>query len=69
MTLTREELDKLHGPELMDEMLEWIDDFRENSGQNPLAAGNSLPNEFDVTRKQAREIIVYWMESFEERHA
>lgn len=57
-------------PEIVtEEHLEFLDQVREAGFTNMFGAGTHLIKEFpDINRFQAREIVLYWMESFEERH-
>ena len=52
-------------PELVtDEHLEYLDDLRESGVTNMFGAGGYIEKEFCVNKKDAREILKYWMESF-----
>lgn len=61
-----------------DEMLEYLDDLRESGVTNMFGASPYLntdfPDElgeirsFGRSTKQAQEVLVYWMHTFEERH-
>ena len=46
------------------EHLEYLDDLRESGETNMFGAGTYLESEFNLVRPVAREILVYWMESF-----
>lgn len=50
-------MEAVNRPEIVeDEHLEFLDDLRD------------LQEEFDVTKKDARIILLYWMDSGSERH-
>jgi hypothetical protein len=52
-----------------DEHLEYLDELRESGETNMWGAGAYLRAEFeDMTRDQATKILLYWMDSFSERH-
>lgn len=58
-------------PEIVtEEHLEYLDELRESGETNMFGARPYLMREFtDLTEKQAQEILVYWMDSFGERHS
>ena len=52
-------------PELVtDEHLEFLDTLRESGVTNMFGAGGYIEKEFCISKKDAREILKYWMESF-----
>ncbi len=52
-------------PEIVnDEHLEFLDDLRESAATNMFGASTYVKDEFDCTKKEAREIVGYWMETF-----
>lgn len=51
-----------------DEHLEYLDDLRECGVTNMFAGGGYLQRDFGIERKEAGEILSYWMDSFGERH-
>jgi uncharacterized protein YciI len=56
-------------PEIVtDDHLAYLDMLRESGATNMSGAGPYVQREFSVDRKAAREIVLYWMESFAERH-
>ena len=56
-------------PEIVtDDHLEYLDDLRESGATNMFGAAPYLEDEFALSRKDARTVLVYWMESFTERH-
>jgi hypothetical protein len=48
--------------------LEYLDNLRESGVTNMFGAGQYLESTFDLNRRDARTVLGYWMESFEERH-
>ena len=57
-------------PELVtEEHLEYLDDLRDSGVTNMYGAGRYLEQWFDIPQRVARTILVYWMESYIERHA
>ena len=56
-------------PEFMtDEHLGYLDDLRESGVTNMFGAATYLVDDFPLDKRQAREILSYWMETFGERH-
>ncbi len=53
---------------ITDEHLEYLDDLRESGITNMYGAVPFIMRMFLVSRSLAKEILMYWMESFEERH-
>ena len=51
-----------------DAHLEYLDELRESGETNMFGAGEYVENEFGLNRKDAKEILMYWMSSFGERH-
>jgi hypothetical protein len=51
-----------------DEHLEYLDGLRESGVVNMFGAGEYLDRSFNLDRGEAKTILLYWMESFEERH-
>ena len=51
-----------------DQMLEFMDDIRDDGQINPLGAGKDLEIEFSISNYEASEVIKYWMHSYRERH-
>lgn len=49
------------------EHLEFLDDLRESGETNMFGAGPYVQKEFGVDRGEARDIVLYWMETFSER--
>lgn len=49
-----------------DEMLRYLNELRETNDINMFMAGPYLQEEFDLSRQQAKEVILYWMYWFEE---
>ena len=60
---------KLERPGLVtDEHMEYLDELRESGVTNMMGAGIYIERQFTVSRKMAKDILHYWMESFDERH-
>ena len=51
-----------------EEHLEYLDELRESGITNMGGAAPFVKDEFSLTTKQAREILMYWMQTFGERH-
>ena len=49
-----------------DEHLEYLDDLRESGATNMFGAAAYLEPEFGVSRRLARDILSYWMQTFGE---
>lgn len=53
-----------------DEHLDYLDDLRESGATNMFGATPYLLIAFpELTQIQARAVLVYWMNTFSERHA
>ena len=50
------------------EHLEYLDKLRESGATNIFGAGEYIEIEFGLDKKEAKEILSYWMKSFFERH-
>ena len=48
--------------------LEYLDDLRESGATNIFGARPFLMDEFDLPSYKAKEVLMYWMKSFSERH-
>lgn len=49
--------------------LEYLDDLRESGKTNMYGAAPYLQKEFPgLNDREAREVLTYWMETFDERH-
>ena len=56
-------------PEIVtDEHLEYLDKLRESGETNMFGAGPYVQTEFGVDKYDAQDIVMYWMDSFDERH-
>ena len=51
-----------------DKHLEFLDELRESGDTNMFGATPYVRHEFNINRKEASEILGYWMDSFSERH-
>ncbi len=57
-------------PEIVtDELLDYLDDLRDSGVTNMFGAGAYLEAEFDMTQRDARTVLFYWMRTFGERQA
>jgi len=50
----------------MEEYFEYLDVLRETGVTNMFGAAPYLENAFDLSRKEAREVLAEWMNSFKE---
>ena len=56
-------------PEIcQEEHLTYLDDLRESGITNMFGAAPYLAQNFGLTRQASKEILVYWMKTFEKRH-
>ena len=53
----------------VEEFFGYLDDLRESGECNMFAAPGYLIGEFDLSRRDARDVFLAWMEGFDERHA
>lgn len=51
-----------------EEMLVYLDELRESGKTNMFGAGPFLEKEFILTKREARDVLLYWMNTFSERH-
>lgn len=50
--------------------LEYLDTLRESGETNMFGAGPYLMDEFpELSKRDARDVLMYWMRTFEERHS
>ena len=55
-------------PEIVtDEQLEYLDGLRDSGATNMFGAGRYIMAAFDLNSGDAKTVVLYWMESFEER--
>jgi hypothetical protein len=50
-----------------DEHLSYLDDLRASGVTNMFGAGAYVESEFGLTRREAKEVVLYWMATFSER--
>ncbi len=50
------------------EHYEFLDELRESGKTNMFGAGSYLQDEFGMNKREARSVVLAWMESFAERH-
>jgi len=51
-----------------DKHLEYLDDLRESGETNMYGARPYLQEEFGLSKIDARDILLYWMQTFSARH-
>jgi len=51
------------------EHLEYLDDLRKSGAANMFGAAPYLEQEFSLDRNEAKAILAYWMETFDQRHS
>lgn len=51
-----------------EEVFEFLDDLRESGVTNMFGATPYIRDEFDCSRREARDILSKWMRTFAERH-
>ena len=49
-------------------MFEFLDAVRESGGVNMYEGGRLIQEHFGVDKYKAREIVIEWMQTFNERH-
>ena len=52
----------------MEEYFEFLDALRESGATNMFGAGIYLEREYGMDRREARDVLKQWMETYEERH-
>jgi hypothetical protein len=64
-------MDKKEMPEFCTiEMLEYLDDVRESGVTNMYGAAPYVAMEFpELSKSQSRDVLLYWMATFEDRHS
>ena len=50
------------------EMLEYLDRLREDGTCNMFGAAPFVQLEFQISRQDAKDVLIYWMETFSTRH-
>lgn len=53
---------------MKNEYFEYLDALRESGDINMFGAAVYLESAFELNRYEARDILLEWMETFEERH-
>ena len=51
-----------------DEHLIYLDELRESGVTNMWGAASFVAREFGLDRTDSKDVLKYWMDSFEERH-
>lgn len=49
-----------------DDHLDFLDQLRESGETNMFGAGEYLVDEYEISKKDAKIILKYWMESFKD---
>lgn len=52
----------------LDGLLIYLDRLRESGATNMFGAGVYLEEGFDLPRALARDVLMYWMDTFTDRH-
>ena len=50
------------------EVFEFLDELRESGAINMFGAGPYVEEQFGYDRRDARALVIEWMETFSERH-
>ena len=56
--------DKQIGNKMMKEYFDYLNELRESGETNMFGAGSYLQEEFGLSRKESREVLLAWMKSF-----
>jgi len=48
-----------------DEALVYLDELRESGATNMFGAAQYLERDMDMNRREAKEVLLYWMDNFE----
>lgn len=59
---------KINHPIATEEHLVFLDELRESGETNMFGAAPYLREQFDLSRKDAADVLYYWMETFDERN-
>jgi len=60
---------KIHRPSYVtDEHLDYLDELQESAVTNMYGSASYLEAEFKMKRNHAKETVLYWMHSYDERH-
>jgi len=60
--------DNAVAPELEDRVFDYLDVLRESGITNMFGAGPYVEEAFDLKRRVARDLVIKWMTTFEDRH-
>lgn len=52
-----------------EDMFEYLDDLRDSGVTNMFGAAPYLQEEFGLDKREAKAILIEWMETFAERHS
>ena len=53
---------------VQEKYLVYLDQLRESGVTNMFGAGEYLEAQFNLSRKEAKEILIYWIKTFDKRH-
>ena len=56
-------------PEIKEEWLLYLDNLRDSGITNMYGAAPYLAGSFGIDKSKARDVLAYWMKTFEERHS
>jgi len=56
------------GIEIQEEYLEYLDSLRESGVTNMFGAAVYLSDECGLSKTNARKVLMFWMQTFSERH-
>lgn len=52
----------------LEDYLEFLDDLRESGATNMFGAASWLENNYGISRDLAKQVLLYWMDTFGKRH-
>jgi len=62
--------DQVNRPDFVtDDHLEYLDALRESGATNMFGATPYVESTFGMSRKEAMAVLMYWMNTFSERHS
>ena len=64
--MTKEELKAKYGEENVQEFFQFLNELRRSAAVNMFSSAGRLAIEFNLSRKQAGEVLLCWMDSFTE---
>jgi len=57
-----------NGTNVTSDHLQFLDDLRESGVTNMFGASPYVEDMFEVSRRDSKNILVYWMNTFSDRH-